>query len=412
MRVAVIGGGVSGLSAAYALQEFADTTLFEAKPRLGGHTDTHNVFTGEHSCAVDTGFIVFNSPNYPLFSAWLDRLGIATQPSDMSFAVRRPDTGLEYGTDSVAALLVQHRNARSMRFLSMLNGIRRFYRRARAVGDDDVRTLGEYIDDEGYQAPFVDDHLLPLCSALWSAPVGRMRSLPVAHVVKFMANHHLLEFRNRPVWRVVSGGSHSYVDAFGHLFRGRLHLGQAARHIDRRSSSVRVVTDRGSASFDRVVLACHADDALALIEPTPAERDVLGAFAYEDNVAVLHSDASAMPRNRRAWSSWNVTADHRDGTSACNVTYWMNRLQRLPGSRQFFVSLNPRTPLDRIWIERDYRHPVFTSASHEARTRRAEIDGRARIHYCGAYWGWGFHEDGFRSGVEAASAIRDQAGGV
>ena len=409
MRVAVIGGGISGLSAAYALQPFADTTLFEAKPRLGGHTDTHNVFTGEHSCAVDTGFIVFNGPNYPLFSAWLDRLGIATQPSDMSFAVRRPDTGLEYGTDSFAALICQRRNARSPRFLAMLNGIRRFYRRARLVANDDTRTLGEYIDDEGYPVPFVDDHLLPLCSALWSAPVGSMRSLPVAHVVRFMANHCLLEFRNRPVWRVVSGGSQSYVDAFRRAFRGRLHLGQATRHIERGSSNVRVVTDRGSASFDRVVLACHADDALAMIEPSQTERDVLGAFAYQDNVAVLHSDESAMPRNRRAWSSWNVTADHRDGTAACDVTYWMNRLQRLPGSRQFFVTLNPRTPPRHAWVERAYRHPLFTSESHAARSRRSEIDGRNRLYYCGAYWGWGFHEDGFRSGVEAAAAIRQEA---
>ena len=225
-----------------------------------------------------------------------------------------------------------------------------------------------------------------------------------------MANHDLLEFRNRPVWRVVSGGSHSYVDTFKRLFRGRVHIGQAARHIDRRSSNVRVVTDRGSASFDRVVLACHADDALALVEPSQAERDVLGAFSYQDNVAVLHSDESAMPGNRRAWSSWNVTADHRDGTT-CHVTYWMNRLQRLPGSRQFFVSLNPRTPPHHAWVEREYRHPVFSTASQKARSRRPEIDGRNRIHYCGAYWGWGFHEDGFRSGVEAATAIRHKAHG-
>ena len=412
MRVAVVGGGVSGMAAAYALQEFADTTLFEAKPRLGGHTDTHNVFTGDHSCAVDTGFIVFNRPNYPLFSAWLEQLGVAMQPSDMSFAVRRPDTGLEYGTDSLAALFCQRRNVRSVAFLSMLNGIRRFYRRARLVAEDDTRTLGEYIDDECFPAAFVDDHLLPLCSALWSAPVGTMRSLPVAHVVKFMANHGLLELRNRPLWQVVSGGSHSYVDAFRRRFRGRLHLGQGARHIDRRSGNVRVVTDHGSASFDKIVLACHADDALRLIEPSEAERDVLGAFAYQDNVAVLHSDESAMPWNRCAWSSWNVTVDHGDGTPACNVTYWMNRLQGLPGGRQFFVSLNPRTPPRHAWVERRYRHPVFTTASHKARSRRREIDGRDRIHYCGAYWGWGFHEDGFLSGVEAARAIRDQASGL
>ena len=400
------------MAAADALQEFADTTLYEAKPRLGGHTDTHNVFTGDHSCAVDTGFIVFNRPNYPLFSAWLDRLGVATQPSDMSFAVRRADTGLEYGTDSLAALFCQRRNARSVGFLSMLNGIRRFYRRARRVDEGDMRTLGEYIDDECYPTHFVNDHLLPLCSALWSAPVGTMRSLPVAHVVKFMVNHCLLELRNRPEWRVVSGGSHSYVDAFTRHYRGRLHLGHRVRHIARRPDGVRVATDKGSVVFDSIVLACHADDALALIEPSRTERDVLGAFAYRDNVAALHSDESAMPRNRRAWSSWNVTADHRDATTACDITYWMNRLQGLPGSRQFFVSLNPRTPPRHVWVERDYRHPVYTTASHKARSRHPEIDGRDRIYYCGAYWGWGFHEDGFRSGADAANAIRDQGSGT
>ena len=405
MRVAVVGGGISGIAAAYMLQDFADTTLYEANGRLGGHTDTHNLLADEHAYAVDSGFIVFNRRNYPRFSAWLDELGVASQASDMSFAVRSPDTGLEYGTDSIQALFCQRQNMRSTGFLAMLNGIRKFYRRARRVGGDDGRTLGEYIDDEGYSERFVHDHLLPMCAALWSAPVGTVRSLPVAHVVAFMANHCLLEWRNRPAWRVVRGGSQSYIDAFRRTFRGRLHLGDPVRKIERDAAGVRVATDRDTAMYDHVVLACHADDALRLLAPSSLEAEVLGAFAYRRNTAVLHSDAATMPRNRSAWSSWNVTANNNE-TAYCEVTYWMNRLQHLPGARQFFVSLNPRTRPRDVWVERDYRHPVFTTDSYRARTRLGEVNGRDRTYYCGAYWGWGFHEDGFRSGVEAANALR------
>ena len=411
MRVAVVGGGISGIAAAYALQDVAETTLFEANARLGGHTDTHSILVDERAYAVDSGFIVFNRRHYPLFSAWLDKLGVATQPSDMSLAVRRTDTGLEYGTDSLQALFCQRRNARSAGFLAMLNGIRRFYRRARSLAADDARTLGEYIDDERLSGRFVDDHLLPMCAALWSAPLGSVRSLPVAHVVAFMANHCLLEWRNRPVWRVVRGGSQSYVDAFRRMFRGRLHLGAQVRTIKRGCGGVHIATDRGTATFDHAVIACHADDALRLIAPSRLETEVLSAFDYRSNNAILHSDADAMPRNRSAWSSWNVTADADHRGALCQVTYWMNRLQRLPGPRQFFVSLNPRERPRDVWIERHYRHPVFTTDSHRARTRRDEISGHHRTYYCGAYWGWGFHEDGFRSGVEAANALRSRAHG-
>lgn len=403
MRIAVVGGGISGMAAAYALQSFADVTLFEANHRLGGHTDTHNILVGARTYAVDSGFIVFNRANYPLFSAWLDELGVACKPSDMSFSVRLADT--EYGTSSIGTLFCDRRNAVRPRFLNMLRGIRRFYREAHRVAETDRRTLGEFLAEERYPAPFAADHLLPMCAALWSAPLGEARELSIAHVAAFMANHGLLQLRRRPQWRVVDGGSSSYVEAFRSRCGAALRLGQPVRRVLRDAGGVRIATASGTERFDQVVLAVHADQALALIEPTPAERAVLGALQYRSNRAVVHSDARAMPRSRAAWSSWNVSAD---ATSGCEITYWMNRLQGLGKEQRFFVSLNPERPLDRVWVEREYAHPVCTPAARAAQRRRGEISGANRTHYCGAYWGWGFHEDGFKSAVEVAECLRTE----
>ena len=410
MRVAVVGGGIAGMAAAWTLQDFADVTLFEARPRLGGHTDTHNLLVNGRACAVDSGFIVFNRTHYPLFSAWLDELGVASRPTDMSFSVRREEDGaaaVEYGTASLGALFCRRRNLISPRFLSMLRGIRRFYREAGQVAADDERTLGEFLDAERYPKPFVDDHLLPMCAALWSAPLAGADETSVAHVAAFMANHGLLTLRGRPRWRVVEGGSSAYVDAFARRFRGRRRVGRPVERVERGRGGMRVATAGGASEpFDRVVLACHADQALALLAPTPVEREVLGALKYRRNRAVVHSDPSAMPRRRAAWSSWNVTATERGGVTSCRVTYWMNRLQGITGGQQFFVTLNPQGPPRQVWIERDYAHPVFTPEARRAQARRDEINGVDGTYYCGAYWGWGFHEDGFRSAVDAVDALR------
>ncbi len=409
MRIAVVGGGISGMAATYALQSFADVTLFEANQRLGGHTDTHNILVGTRTYAVDSGFIVFNRANYPLFSAWLDELGVASKPSDMSFSVRV--AGTEYGTSSLGALFCDRRNAVRPRFLSMLRGIRRFYREAHSVAETDQRTLGEFLAEERYPAAFLADHLLPMCAALWSAPLGEAKELSIAHVAAFMANHGLLQLRDRPQWRVVEGGSSAYVEAFRSGCRANLRLGQPVRRVLRDAGGVGIATATGAERFDQVVLAVHSDQALALIQPTPAERAVLGALGYRSNRAVVHSDATAMPRRHAAWSSWNVAADAGAG---CQITYWMNRLQGLAaGSRpdrgeEFFVSLNPERPLDRVWVTREYAHPVCTPAARAAQRRRDEINGTHRTHYCGAYWGWGFHEDGFRSAIEAADSLRSE----
>ncbi|MCY4041872.1 MAG: FAD-dependent oxidoreductase [Gammaproteobacteria bacterium] len=405
MRVAVVGGGISGMAAAHTAQSFADVTLFEAAPRLGGHTDTHNLLVDDRAFSVDSGFIIFNRSNYPLFSAWLDALGVASQPTEMSFGVRNAD-GFEYGTSSLDALFCQRRNVVRLDFMRMLADIRRFYRSAGSVAADDSRTLDAYLRDERYSNAFAEHHLLPMCAALWSAPHEEARKLAVGHVAVFMVNHGLTLMKGRPEWRVVRGGSGAYIRAFVERFGGQIRRNCMVRSVREDRSGVLVATDHGSDQFDHVILACHSDDACKLIEPTHAAHDVLSAIAYQPNRAVLHSDARVMPRSPAAWSSWNV---YVDAHGQYEFTYWMNRLQGLASKPQFFVTLNPVRELSRVWVERNYRHPIFSVDAHAAKRRLSSLDAGTRISYCGAWTGWGFHEDGFRSGVEAAAQAANTA---
>ena len=402
MRVAVVGGGIAGLAAADACQNFADVTLFEAQPRLGGHTDTHNLLVEGRAHAVDSGFIVFNRENYPLFSTWLEKLGVASQPTEMSFSVGLAG-GLEYGTSRLGAVFCQRRNAFRPGFLGMLCDIRRFYRAAGSVTERDTRTLATFLRDGRYSSAFAEHHLLPMCAALWSAPRENAQNLPIGHVAAFMTNHGMTRWQGRPQWRVVRGGSSSYIRAFAESFRGEIKSHCRVRHVARDLKGVQVETEQGAERFDHVVLACHSDEALALIDAAPEERSVLGAIRYRPNRAVLHSDASVMPSEPAAWSSWNV---HVAPGGNYEFTYWMNRLQRLDAKPNFFVTLNPVRPLQSSWTEREYRHPVFSSATRAAQLRLKGINGQRRTFYCGAWCGWGFHEDGFRSGVQAAECLR------
>ena len=294
MRVAVVGGGISGIAAAHACQRFSDVTLFEAQPRLGGHTDTHNLQVDGRACAVDSGFIVFNRENYPLFSRWLDELGVASRPTEMSFGVSTA-TGLEYGTSCLGAVFCQRRNAVRPRFLRMLNDIRRFYRRAGLVAEKDTRTLAEYLRCERYSRAFSEHHLLPMCAALWSAPRQRARDLPIGHVAAFMINHGMTRWRGRPQWRVIQGGSSNYVRAFAESFQGELRLSSPVLSVRRDACGVTLATDREPERYDYLVLACHSDEALELIDASPEEKEILGAIRYQRNRAVVHSDASVMP---------------------------------------------------------------------------------------------------------------------
>jgi uncharacterized protein len=406
LKVAIVGAGISGIAAAHGLQDQADVTLFEAERRLGGHTDTHAILSGDRTYRVDSGFIVFNHENYPGFSAWLAELGVSSRPSDMSFGVSNRLTGVEYGTSTLDALFCQRRNLASPAFLAMLRDLRRFYAQAGAVTGDDVRTLGEYLSAGGYGPAFVDNHMAPMCAALWSLPPMRALDVPVAHVVAFMTQHRMLQVRDRPEWRVVDGGSSRYVSAFTERFRGRIVTGDPVLAVARQGQQAQITTRTGRHAFDAVVLACHSDQALALLQdPTAAERDILGAIPYQQNRVVVHSDPTVMPVNRRAWSSWNAVVDeHRD--LSCQVSYWMNRLQSLGDDQQFFVTLNPPRALSDVWCTRSYAHPVFTPEARRAQHRRDEISGVGNTWYCGAYWGWGFHEDGFSSGMAVAHDLR------
>ncbi len=406
-RVAVVGGGIAGIACADALVGFADVTLIEGAARLGGHTDTHELSIDGVAASIDSGFIVFNRRNYPVFSGWLDTLGVASRTTDMSLSVTHRRSGLEYGTDRVGALLAQPVNLLRPRFVRMLGDIRRFYRDARALDPADADlTVAEFVQRNGYGPGFFEDHLLPICAALWSQPAGRVRSIAIGHVVAFMNNHGMLSLRDRPEWRVIEGGSQRYLDAFTRRFRAPVLTGLPVRGVRRVAGVVELDTDTGPQQYDAVVLACHSDQALQLIrQPTPAERRVLGAIRYQHNRVLVHTDDALMPKRRAAWSSWNAFVDP-DPDAPCTVTYWMNRLQRIATPRPVFVSLNPAGVREsRVLAVRDYAHPVFDRAALVAQRELAELQGVGGVYFAGAWVGFGFHEDGFVSGRSAAAAL-------
>ena len=406
MRVAVVGSGIAGVVAAHQLDgQVEEVVLFEADARIGGHTDTHSIFSRGRTQAVDSGFIVFNRHNYPGFAAWLDDLGVATHPTEMSFGVRNLETGLEYGTRSANAVFCQRGNLTSIRFLQMLRDLRRFYRRAAQYGTDDELTLAQLLRSEGYGEGFVTDHLVPMCGALWSLPAQEVDRISAAHVIAFMEQHRMLQLSGRPQWRVVTGGSAQYLHAFSGCFGGSIWTADPVTAVRRGSAGVEITSRSGVHRFDAVVMACHSDQALALLsDPSRQENEILGAIDYQQNRVVVHSDERVMPRRRAAWSSWNALVADR-GAEVCQVTYWMNLLQGIPGDQNFFVTLNPHEPLRDVWSERRYAHPVFTTAALAAQRRWAEINGVRNTYYCGAYWGWGFHEDGFASATSAVDAL-------
>jgi predicted NAD/FAD-binding protein len=406
VRIAVIGGGVSGLVAASVLHPRYDITLFEAGHALGGHARTVTPDLPGGPLPVDTGFIVYNERNYPRFTRLLAWLGVATQPSTMSFSVRVERTGLEYNGTSWTRLFAQRRNLVRPSFYRMLADIARFSREAphAVVNGASGATLGEYVTTARYSAPFVQDYLLPMTSAVWSQPRARALDMPARHVVQFYEHHGMLSLGARPQWRTITGGSAQYVAALAAPLAGRIRLGHRVRDVRRLPTGVTVDGE----PFDHVVLACHADQALRLLaDPTPAERDVLGALPFQVNEALLHTDTTLLPRRPRAWAAWNYLArDGQPDDAPAAVTYNLTALQALPTRATVCVSLNaaetvdPRRVLDRVTFD----HPVYTLAGAAARARRAAISGD-RTHYCGAYWGAGFHEDGVSSALAVCAAL-------
>ncbi len=409
MRIAVIGSGIAGLASSWLLSQEHEVTLFEANDYFGGHTHTHEVSLAGRRYAVDSGFIVFSPRHYPLFTALLAALGVASQPTTMSFSVHNAASGLEYNASGLDGLFCQRRNLFSMRFLGMIGDLLRFYREAPALLalEGAGPTLGEYLGQGGYGAAFRDEHLVPMASALWSSPPQRILSFPARHLVQFMANHQMLAVSGRPEWRVVRGGSSTYVRALRSRWSVGERLGCPVRAVRRYESSVTVSHAAGEERFDQVVLACHSDQALSLLsDPDEAERAVLGAISYQPNEAVLHTDSSLLPRNRKAWAAWNAYVPREPG-APCTVSYCMNLLQGIDSPEPFIVTLNRSAAIDpsKVLRKMRYAHPVHTHEALAAQRRQAEIQGVRRTWFAGAYWGWGFHEDGMRSAVAVAEAL-------
>ena len=420
MRIAVIGAGIAGLGAAWLLGRTHEVVVFEKEARVGGHTHTHTVEQAGQKYAIDTGFIVFNPANYPLLTRLFSELGVATQPTTMSFSVKNEHTGLEYNATNLNAMFCQRRNLLRPAFLRMVREILRFYREAPALLEvaGPGLTIGEYLAANGYGPLFISDHLLPMASALWSAPQSEVGQFPAKYLVQFMANHRMLDAKNRPEWRVVTGGSSRYLDKLVPALDGEIRTSAGVSRVERSDQGVRVFCAAGEERFDQVVFACHSDQTLALLaDATPVERDVLGAIGFQRNDTVLHTDASLLPRNPKAWAAWNVLRlreDHkghrgRDHYSepACTVSYCMNLLQGLQSPDPYVVTLNATARIDpaKILARMDYAHPIYTHAAVAAQQRWAELNGVNRSWFCGAWWGWGFHEDGLKSGVRVAEAL-------
>ncbi len=409
----MIGQGIAGMSAAWLLSQRHRVTVYEAEPRFGGHSHTVEAPGPAGPIPVDMGFIVYNEANYPNFAALLAHLGAPSAFTDMSFGVSLDDGDLEYASTDLGTLFAQPRNLLRPRFWSMLKDLVRFSRQAPGHAcalDARMTSLGDYLGEAGYGRPFQDDHLLPQAAAIWSASVEAVRELPAAAFIRFCENHGLLKILDKPLWRTVVGGSREYVRRLAAPLADA-RLGVAATRVVRTPAGVLVTGADGRVErYDHVVIACHADEGLKLLtQPTAAERQILGAFSYTQNLAVLHSDASFMPKRRRAWSSWNYLGQTRadGGGRALCVTYWMNLLQDLPREAPLFVTLNPVREPDpaRTLRTETYSHPLFDAGALRAQKRLWSVQGECGVWWAGAYCGAGFHEDGLQAGLAVAEAI-------
>lgn len=421
MKIAIIGSGISGLSAAYYLHKQHDITLFEAEERLGGHTATVEVEVNGAGYAIDTGFIVFNDWTYPRFIALMDAIGVESRQSDMSFSVSCERTGLEFaGVDGkwqlFNGLFAQRRNLLSPRYLNMLLDIVRFNKIAIADVEnqliDHTITLREYVKKYRLSESFRDLYLIPMASAIWSTPFAQMLDFPMRFMLPFMYRHGLLSVNNRPKWRTIQGGSSSYIAPLSAGFKDRIRLASPVLSVEREEESVRVTTQAQSEHFDQIILACHSDQALHILkDASSVERQTLEAIRYQPNEVVLHTDVSQLPHNRRAWASWNYRLVEGGENALPKVTYDMNRLMGLYAREHFCVTLNNTAAIapERILGRFEYAHPIFTLAGVDAQGRWEAINGKRRTWFCGAWWGKGFHEDGVQSAIRVVDALQGAA---
>jgi len=403
MRIAIIVAGISGLATAYLLSQDHDIVVYEANDYIGGHTHTIDVPLEDSSYAVDTGFIVFNENTYPNFINLMERLGVAWQPSNMSFSVQCEKTGLYYSPSSLKSMFAQRRNLFQPAFYRMLTDILRFRREALELmqtGDYGI-TLAEYLEEKGYSSYFIDNFILPMGGAIWSADPVQFREFPARYLVEFFNNHGVLNIRNQPQWLVIKGGSKQYIGPLTRPFYKGIRLGMPVNTVKRFEDRVEITAKAETESFDQVVLATHSDQALQMLaDPTDLERDILSVIPYQENVAVLHTDDTLMPKKKIAWASWNCHVPKAE-TGRVALTYDMNRLQSLDATEQFCVTLNMPDAIrpHKIIASLIYHHPVYDPISLNARQRQDELNGQNRTYYCGAYWGYGFHEDGVNSAL-------------
>ena len=409
MKIAIVGSGISGLSCAHELHQAHEVDVFEAEQRIGGHTATVDVAIGGRHFAIDTGFIVFNDRTYPGFIKLLDKLGVSSKPTEMSFSVSDAASGLEYAGTSINTLFAQRKNLLSPRYLGMLRDIVRFNKQSVADLEDgrieDGLVLGDYLARNNYGQAFKENYLIPMGSAIWSTDIQQMMNFPLQLFIRFFRNHGLLSVTNRPQWRVIEGGSREYLAPLTAGFSHRIHTNSPVRSVRRLTIGVELSFDKEKKFYDAVVFACHSDQALALLaDPSPAENEILAAIPYQKNEVVLHTDTRLLPRNRRAWASWNY---HRIGPDqASTLTYNMNILQGLDAAETFCVTLNQSESINphKILGRFTYSHPVFTVEGARAQQRWEEVNG-GDTWFCGAYWRNGFHEDGVDSAIRVAESL-------
>lgn len=412
LKVAVVGSGISGASAAWALDRVHDVTLYEAADRAGGHTATVDIDYDGNPVSVDTGFIVYNTHNYPNLTALFGHFGVATHESDMSFSLSLDRGKLEWCGDNLGSVFAQKRNLLRPSFLLMLREIFRFNRLCladREAGHLRARSIGDYLDWRGFSPGFRNNYLVPMAAAIWSTPAKKMLEFPATHFVNFFENHRLIH-AERPQWRTVSGGSRNYLEHLIAPLGERLRLSTLVKRVRRSPNGVEITDGAGHTErFDRVIFACHTDQALtALDEPTPSESALLAAIPYRPNRVILHRDTALMPKRRKAWASWNYLKSTRAAVDTdVAVTYWMNRLQGIDPACPLFVTLNPdREPArDKVFAEFSYDHPQFGTDTMEIQTAIEAIQGHNATYFAGAWTGYGFHEDGLLSGIRAAERL-------
>lgn len=407
-KIAIIGSGISGLSAAWFLSQQHDVTLYEKNPTLGGHTNTLGIETEKGIQNVDTGFIVFNRPNYPNLTAMLSHLDVKTENTEMSFSASLDQGRLEYSGDNLNTLFAQRTNLFSPKHWKMLSEILRFNRQAKSdlQADHLELPLGNYLELHDFDDHMIQSYLLPMAAAIWSCPTSTMMKFPTSSFLQFFHNHGLLNIEDRPQWETVSGGAQRYIDAILKQTDIQIHLEDGAQQVlPTAAGKVTVISDADQIEYDHVIFASHADETYGMLPAAWLEDFApLRHFQYQENIAYLHSDTALMPKRKLAWSSWNYLRDTKQPEKQVAVTYWMNRLQNIDNPLPILVTLNPITPpeIGKVWRKIQYHHPVFDQAAMRAQKQLKAIQGKHNLWFCGSYFGYGFHEDGLTSSVELA----------